>query len=233
MQIYFDSKEPALIGRITGRIDSSNSHEFRKIVHQHLDQAPSNCRQVVLDFSQTEYLSSAGFRELFLIGRHAESKNIRLSFCQIPPVLSEVFTIAQMGSAYPIYPNVEAALTNKSNSASNLRARFFRDNEKNTMICRIGGRIDSGNYSEFSALMHSELENAPLHLIFDLSELEYLNSAGFRELFLAGRHQSKIQGTFAICGLKSPVKELFDLAQFGIAYPIHPTEKEALQSIQN
>jgi stage II sporulation protein AA (anti-sigma F factor antagonist) len=231
MKVIFDYQEPVVVGHIHGRIDSSNSHEFRQTVHQQLEQVPNSCRQVVLEFSQTEYLSSAGFRELFLIGRHAGSKNMGLSFCQIPPALGEVFNIAQMSEAYAIYPTVQSALNEIHPTSTNLRVKFIRDDAKQTMICRVSGRIDSANYAEFSALMQTELETAPQHLILDLSGLEYLNSAGFRELFLAGRRQSKIKGTFSVCGLQPPVKDLFDLAQFGVAYPIYPDREEALKNI--
>lgn len=229
MQVIFEHLKAATVGHISGRIDSTNCHEFSQVVHHHLEQIPEGCQHIVLDFSESQYLSSAGFRELFLIGREATSKNMRLSFCQIPPCLSEVFNISQIGSAYPIYPTMQAALDHEKVSAPNLRVKFIRDETRSAMVCRISGRIDSTNNAEFSALMHSELKDDPKHLILDLSGLEYLNSAGFRELFLAGRRQSKVQGTFAVCGLQGPVKELFDLAQFGVAYPIYPNKEEALK----
>lgn len=232
MQVTFNYHESVAVGHIHGRIDSTNSHEFRQTMHQQLEEIPATCCQIILEFSQTEYLSSAGFRELFLIGRHAVSKNMGLSFCQVPPTLREVFNIAQIGEAFPIYPTMQSALDKVNPTSTSLRVKFIRDDVQQTMICKVSGRVDSANYVEFSTLMQAELEPAPQHLILDLSGLEYLNSAGFRELFLAGRRQSKIKGTLSVCGLRSPVRELFDLAQFGIAYPIYPDRKEALQNIE-
>jgi anti-sigma B factor antagonist len=71
-------------------------------------------------------------------------------------------------------------------------------------------------------------EEDPVDLLVDLEGLEYMASAGFRELFLAGRKISRQGGRLAVCSLRGEVKRIFELACFDTAYPIFETRREAL-----
>ncbi len=59
-----------------------------------------------------------------------------------------------------------------------------------------------------------------------------LASAGFRELFLAGRKIGRKGGRLVVCSLRGEVKRVFELARFDTAYPIFETRQLALDHLK-
>jgi stage II sporulation protein AA (anti-sigma F factor antagonist) len=96
------------------------------------------------------------------------------------------------------------------------------------------GRLDATSCNEFKAVLHARLdENAARHLVIDLAAIEYISSAGFRELFLAGRRMGQGGGTFSACAPQPAVRELFEIAQFTTVYPLHETREAALAAVDS
>jgi stage II sporulation protein AA (anti-sigma F factor antagonist) len=107
-------------------------------------------------------------------------------------------------------------------------------NDGDILIACPSGRIDTNTYSDFKNLLHAELDRtAAKHLVIDLTDLEYVSSAGFREFFLAGRRLSRAGGTLAVCNFQPQVKELFEIAQFMTAYGVHETREAAITAAKN
>lgn len=103
------------------------------------------------------------------------------------------------------------------------------DHEGDILIASPTGRIDTTTYTAFKELLNAELGKKPVrHLIIDLTSLEYVSSAGFREFFLAGRRMSRDGGTLSVCSFQPQVKELFAIAQFMTAYAVYDTRDAAL-----
>lgn len=101
--------------------------------------------------------------------------------------------------------------------------------EDNVLVACPSGRLDTNTYNDFKTALHAELDKAkPRHLVIDLTDLEYVSSAGFREFFLAGRRMSRDGGTLSVCSFQPAVKELFDIAQFMTAYAVHDTREAAI-----
>lgn len=100
-------------------------------------------------------------------------------------------------------------------------------------ILSISGRLDPHGGKDLkdtiSALTDSEQKG---DLLVDLENLEYMASAGFRELFLAGRKLGRKGGRLVVCSLRGEVKRVFELAKFDTAYPIFETREEALAHLK-
>ena len=91
------------------------------------------------------------------------------------------------------------------------------------------GRIDTTTYNDFKVALNTQLdESKAKHLVIDLTDLEYVSSAGFREFFLAGRRMGRDGGTLSVCSFQPQVKELFEIAQFMTAYVVHDTREAAV-----
>jgi stage II sporulation protein AA (anti-sigma F factor antagonist) len=91
------------------------------------------------------------------------------------------------------------------------------------------GRIDGSTCSGFNDVLHKRLNETPTrHLVIDLAAIEYISSSGLRELFLAGRRVTRDGGTFSICSPQPSVRELFEIAQFTAAYPMHESLEAAV-----
>ncbi|MBJ7259132.1 MAG: STAS domain-containing protein [Chthoniobacterales bacterium] len=103
------------------------------------------------------------------------------------------------------------------------------DIEGDALIACPAGRIDTTTYNDFKTALHAKLdETKAKHLVIDLTDLEYVSSAGFREFFLAGRRMGRDGGTLSVCSFQPQVKELFEIAQFMTAYGVHDTREAAI-----
>lgn len=106
--------------------------------------------------------------------------------------------------------------------------------EGDVLVASPTGRIDTTNYEEFKKLLHGELDAGHAkHLVIDLTNLEYVSSAGFREFFLVGRRMGRLNGTLSVCSFQPQVKELFEIAQFMTAYAVYDSREAALAALKN
>ena len=67
-------------------------------------------KKVVIDFSQTEYLASAGLRVLITGIRNLQRAGGTLVLCGIKPYVLEVFDISGLKKIFKMYDSAEAAL---------------------------------------------------------------------------------------------------------------------------
>jgi len=70
--------------------------------------------QLVLDFGQVEFLSSAVLGLLIRISKRISEKNGQLSLCNISPKIYEVFKITQLTKIFDIQKDVDSAISNFS-----------------------------------------------------------------------------------------------------------------------
>ncbi|MBE3142607.1 MAG: STAS domain-containing protein [Planctomycetes bacterium] len=68
-------------------------------------------RKVICDFSQTEYLASAGLRVLITASRNLQRASGKLVLCGIKPYVLEVFDISGLNKIFKMCDSVDAALT--------------------------------------------------------------------------------------------------------------------------
>ncbi|MBE5958025.1 MAG: STAS domain-containing protein [Lachnospiraceae bacterium] len=83
--------------------------------------------------------------------------------------------------------------------------------KNNQIFIRLCGRIDSNNNKEIEEEIKSIIsEEAPMPLIFDAKELEYISSAGLR-IFLRLKKENE---NLSIINVNSDVYEIFDMTGF-------------------
>ncbi len=75
----------------------------------------------------------------------------------------------------------------------------------------VSGRLDSSNADELEEAV-SSLDGIS-ELIFDISALEYLSSAGLRILLVTQRKMNK-QGKMIVRGANETVRDIFDVTGF-------------------
>lgn len=95
-------------------------------------------------------------------------------------------------------------------------------------LLEISGRIEPDNWQEMNAVFSKLTESDDVkNILVDLAGLEYTASAGFRELFMAGKKLARKGGKLAVCSLQGEVKRVFELAGFSAAYPVFDTRADA------
>ena len=76
----------------------------------------------------------------------------------------------------------------------------------------LSGRLDTYTAPELEAEVNSGVEGTE-NLIFDLTELDYISSAGLRVLLSALKMMSK-QGSMKITNVNASVMEIFEITGF-------------------
>ncbi len=85
-----------------------------------------------------------------------------------------------------------------------------QENEKLTM--KIEGRLDTTTAPELEAELKKSLDDVK-ELVFDISELAYISSAGLRVLLSAQKVMNK-QGKMTVKGTNDAVMEIFEVTGF-------------------
>ena len=99
------------------------------------------------------------------------------------------------------------------------------------LVFSLSGRLDATTSSQLEKLVAERLQAGANRLLFDLSELQYISSAGLRVLAKTLKQVSAAEGRMALCGLQEPVRMVFDISGFSSYFPIAPSLDEALNSL--
>lgn len=105
MEIFEQVRDEKLILRPSGWLDSTNSVEFGQQLNA---RAESGVEHLVLDFSELEYISSAGLRTLLEAARIIKARNARLSLCSLNTQVREVFDISGFSTIFSIHTSTDA-----------------------------------------------------------------------------------------------------------------------------
>ncbi len=109
MAEYHTSHEgPVTILEIQGRIEPDNWQELNAIFKKITDTETT--RHLLVDLAGLEYTASAGFRELFMVGRALSRKGGHLAVCSLQGEVKRVFDLAGFATAYPIFDDRTSAL---------------------------------------------------------------------------------------------------------------------------
>lgn len=99
--------------------------------------------------------------------------------------------------------------------------------DKTLWLVEISGRLDQ----ELAPLLETELtqliQEKQDRLVIDLSQVDYVNSAGLRCLVGAWRKAKEKGGNLWLCGLNYRLKEIFGMVGFDKVFQIYPTSHEA------
>ena len=87
-----------------------------------------------------------------------------------------------------------------------------KDTEENKMTIRAGGRLDAVTSPELGEILQA-IPADLTELVFDLSGLEYISSAGLRQLLVAQKQMNK-QGKMYVEGAGGQVLEVFAASGF-------------------
>jgi len=97
------------------------------------------------------------------------------------------------------------------------------------------GRLDHDNCAEFHvALEHYLDETGDMEMrgvVFDLSALEYVSSAGLRCFMLAAKQARAHGGKILIAAMQPVVGEIFEISRFNLILDAFPTVRDALESL--
>ena len=101
---------------------------------------------------------------------------------------------------------------------------------KRVRLFEVAGRVDSVNANEFGAALDEALRDGKRNLVLDLSGVEYMSSAGLREMVRVLKQVRREGGDLRLAALSERVQEVLELAGLDTIFEIYPTQVEAVGS---
>ena len=107
MKFYQQHDGDITVVEIEGRIDSNSAKEFGDKL---IELIRSGRTQLVVDFKNIVYISSAGFRALLLTAKLADETSGRFALCGLSAEVRRLFDLGAFTDLFPIYSSREEGL---------------------------------------------------------------------------------------------------------------------------
>lgn len=101
--------------------------------------------------------------------------------------------------------------------------------QQNTWIFRIDGRLDSNTAPDLETTMLRAIEKGAREVVIDFEALAYISSAGLRVILKTAKDLKRLNGKLVLCAMQDYVREVFEISGFDTFLPIVPTTGEALR----
>lgn len=108
MEIVTGKQDGKNIISVKGRLDANTSPELEKTLLAALDAGEKN---FIADLSELDYISSVGLRVLLMTAKKAKSAGGKVVLCNLGEHVQEVFEIAGFTAIFPIFADLDEALT--------------------------------------------------------------------------------------------------------------------------
>ena len=93
-------------------------------------------------------------------------------------------------------------------------------------VLNLAGRLDGVTSAVVEAAI-DQAAGAERGIVLDLASLRYISSAGLRVVLVAAKRMQAVNKQFAVCGVKSPVREVFEISGFYKILQIRESREEA------
>lgn len=101
---------------------------------------------------------------------------------------------------------------------------------KRVRLFEIIGRVDSSNASELGSALDKAADDGQTNLVLDLGSVDYMSSAGLREMVRVLKRVKRTGGDLRIANPSDRVREILELAGLDTIFEIFPTQVEAVGS---
>jgi anti-anti-sigma factor len=111
IEMTHEQRPGALILCPRKRIDSSNAKSFEEKANALVDANPGN---VVIDFSELDYISSAGLRVVLTTAKRVKAAGGELTLSGVRDNVREVFDVSGFASIFGMHDTLDAAMASLS-----------------------------------------------------------------------------------------------------------------------
>jgi len=113
MDIITARQNEIMIVKINGRLDSNTAGTLEKKLIELMSEGETI---IVVDFSELDYISSAGLRVLLTTAKKMKNTNGKLRICAMKDFIKEIFDISGFSSILQIDKTLEESLSVLNNS---------------------------------------------------------------------------------------------------------------------
>jgi anti-anti-sigma factor len=94
------------------------------------------------------------------------------------------------------------------------------------------GRLDGGASTVFADRIGGLIKTPKPKLLIDFSGVDFVSSAGLRAVLVLLKKVQAAGGTFALCGVQGPVREVLDITGFTGMLRIHPARADGIAALR-
>ncbi|PLX85036.1 MAG: anti-sigma factor antagonist [Desulfuromonas sp.] len=95
-----------------------------------------------------------------------------------------------------------------------------------------GQRVDANNSADIEKTIFENVGNGGGKVIIDLSQVDYMSSAGLRVLLVTAKHMTQGGGRLGLCHLNAHVKEIIEVTGFVGIIQCYDSVDQCLASFQ-
>ena len=98
-------------------------------------------------------------------------------------------------------------------------------------ILTISGRLDALTSGDLEKEFCALVEKGETKIVFDMSELEYLSSAGLRAILFSAKKIKAVDGEIAFANISGSICDVFEISGFGTMFNIYSSAITAADKI--
>ncbi|NWF68642.1 MAG: STAS domain-containing protein [Chloroflexi bacterium] len=102
--------------------------------------------------------------------------------------------------------------------------------QEHVTLVEVSGRVDSMNASELGGALAKAIDNGRILLVLDLAGVDYMSSAGLRELVNSLKKAQKATGDLRLAQPSERVREVLEMAGLDTIFQIFDNPNDALGS---
>ena len=95
-----------LVVKLKGRLDALSAPQCDERFAKWIREGENN---FIIDFRDTEYISSAGLRSVLTVGKSMKTQNGRIVLCNMNKVVKNIFQMSGFSSIFAIRDTLEEA----------------------------------------------------------------------------------------------------------------------------
>jgi len=111
MEINTRKEGNVLVILLKGRLDAVTAPDFDKRIEGLLSEGE---KEMIINFTELEYISSAGLRSILATAKHLKAKGGRILLAELRGAVKEVFEISGFYSIFQIFGSEADALNQKT-----------------------------------------------------------------------------------------------------------------------
>lgn len=102
--------------------------------------------------------------------------------------------------------------------------------QESVTLVEVSGRVDSMNANQLGEALSHQLESGQTQLVLDLADVDYMSSAGLRELVIAYKKAQKRAGDVRLVQPSPRVREILEMAGLDSVFQIYEDRLDAVGS---
>jgi stage II sporulation protein AA (anti-sigma F factor antagonist) len=107
---------------------------------------------------------------------------------------------------------------------------YYRDTDKDILILRADGGLDSHNAQTFLNELQQLIEAGARRLVVDCVSLGYISSFGITTLIRIHKRLSEAGGNVKLAAVQAPLFRLLEITRLNEVFHAYPSVEEALKA---